>query len=655
MTATIRETGARFAAFQVAVLGVYCALAIVQTWPLVLHLDSHLPGRDLGDNAAFVWNLWWMREALASSSISFFNTDALFAPMGASLVLHTHTALSSWLGATVLRDVGVVRAQNLLLIGSLALNGSAGYLLARLVNGAALPAAIGGALLLVSPVVATRLMGHFNLVVLWPLVFGCAGVVWWRRRPSALRALVIGAAAGTLVYVDYYLTVYFLLFIVGYLLVHHGRMKVFRTPRQSRLARVAIVLAVVAFTIAAAIGASSATSITIASTVISLRTPTNALTAGWLLLLISVLMRSRWTFDIGVTGSPPWRSYRTLTLVLAMSAALIAAPLTVGAWELWRSGGYVTSATSIRSGPQGIDAGTVVMGPPFNGLIGDRVRSGYARLGIDTMESSAWVGLGLVILALVAWRAGRYVPDARRWGLLASLFLLWALGPSLIVFGQNTGLLLPQALARWIPIVNNARIPGRALLVVAICLSVLAALALERLRVTGKLAMAAAILVVAVIESLAAPLPLVALPSPGVYTLVAADSTRGAVLTVPFGVRDGFGALGLLEHEGLYAQTIHRHPIAGGFIARMPVTIRTWYSTNQPFATLMAMSEGKPSPVPTCDESATGLRAANVKYVVLFTADTPPDLREFVENVLPVRRIGQDDQRLLYEVAICVH
>jgi hypothetical protein len=272
----------------------YTALAVGQTWPLVLHLDSHLPGRDLGDNATFLWNLWWMREAVASPSATFFHTDALFAPLGVPLVLHTHTALNAYLGASVLGSLGVVRAQNLLLLASLVLNGVSGYALARVVGSRTIPSAIAGGLLVISPVVATRLMGHYNLVAIWPVTLGCAMVVWWRQHPGLPRAVPIGVAAGMLAYIDYYLTVYFLLFAIAYLLVHHGRATLHRSPRQSRISTVALLMALLAFAAAAAIGLSSRDSISIGSTVISLRSPTNALTVGWLLLAIGLLLRSSW-------------------------------------------------------------------------------------------------------------------------------------------------------------------------------------------------------------------------------------------------------------------------------------------------------------------------------------------------------------------------
>src|SRR4029453_2327240 len=50
----------------------YVALAVLHSYPLIRHLDSSLPGLGLGDNVTFVWNSWWMRQALASPTRIFF-------------------------------------------------------------------------------------------------------------------------------------------------------------------------------------------------------------------------------------------------------------------------------------------------------------------------------------------------------------------------------------------------------------------------------------------------------------------------------------------------------------------------------------------------------------------------------------------------------
>jgi hypothetical protein len=136
---------ARSAGIHIALLAGYLVLATIHTYPLILHLDTHLAGQGLGDNVSFVWNVWWMREALASSSYDFFTNPLIEAPLGASLILHTHTALSAFLGATVLAPLSVVAAQNILLIVSLALNGMSAYLLSLVVTRARGPSILAWA------------------------------------------------------------------------------------------------------------------------------------------------------------------------------------------------------------------------------------------------------------------------------------------------------------------------------------------------------------------------------------------------------------------------------------------------------------------------------------------------------------------------------
>ena len=92
---------------------------------------------------------------------------------------------------------------------------------------------------------------------------------------------------------------------------------------------------------------------------------------------------------------------------------------------------------------------------------------------------------------------------------------------------------------------------------------------------------------------------------------------------MPFGVRDGFGEMGLFEHDALYGQTIHGRPIAGGSIARLPPRVWSWYQEHEPYRTLLVLSKpGTASaPPPDCEATMAGLRAATVRFVVLYRRD----------------------------------
>lgn len=637
----------------VATLPAFVALAILQTWPLARHLDTHLPGLGLGDNVSFAWNVWWMREALASADTNFFSTPLLMAPLGTPLVLHTHTAALAWIGATVLSPLTVVAAQNALLIASIALNGWSVSLLTRVLTGHRPASLLAGLMFLVSPVIATRLMGHYNLVAVWPLVFaGLAFLMWWRHL-DRVSGIGLGLAAGLLPFFDYYLSVYFLIFVSVYCAAAVVRLDITRTGSRSRLIPIAAAaLAVIAIGVAAAIAITSTDALVVMGIRISARSPTNALTVAWLAGLVAVLARWRWHVGFQkIWPHAPREIARSSILPLVVALALMA-PLISPVLRLWRSGGYVTQQAGLRSGPRGVDVATLMMGPPFHGVAGATVRDRYGTFEIDPIEGSAYIGWVPLVLAASAWRGRRDAPAVREWGVVFAVFAVMALGPYLMVFGRNTGLLLPAAALRLIPIVNNARIPGRALLVVAVAAAVLSAFAFRSWWARSKFIAGGLVGALIVAESLAAPLALTALPSAGVYARVASDLTRAAVLTVPFGVRDGFGELGRVEPDAILQQMRHRHPIAGGFVARLPPSIPAWYEANEPFATLLLLSAGRGTPTPvSCEKSRSGLESANVAWVVAY-ADASEPLRQWLAT-LPLEMADTDGQRALYRVTRC--
>jgi hypothetical protein len=111
----------------------------------------------------------------------------------------------------------------------------------------------------------------------------------------------------------------------------------------------------------------------------------------------------------------------------------------------------------------------LITGNPANAVYGLGVQRIYKRLDIDAVECVAWVSPAMLLLAAIGLRQqtsrGQLV-------LPLVLFLLWSLGPSLLVAGRRTPLLLPGVLLRWLPVVSQPRIPSRAIVVVYMLLSV---------------------------------------------------------------------------------------------------------------------------------------------------------------------------------------
>ena len=458
--------------FHAGLLAGCVLLAVLHTFPLVRHLDTHLPGQGLGDNVSFLWNAWWMREALASPHV-FFQCPVIEAPVGVSLALHTHTALPAFLAASVLAPLPLVRAHNLLLIASLALNGVAAYALAFVVTRARAVSVLAGVLFLVAPTFAGRLMGHYNLLVAWPLVFACAAYVAWWQRPTASTALGTAVMAALIPYGDYYYAVYFVLFALVYAALELWHVQVDVHARPPTLSsRLVLTLAAVAFLAGIVIAALPALRLDLGFRTVRIGSASNALTAGWALGLVAGLMR--WRPKLTITGRQPFPRSRVQTLIPGLVVfGVLVAPLMGAAWTAWTAGDYVTQASSLKSSPRGIDVASLALGPPFAGVAGPAVRTVYRFFDLDVMEGCGWLGIVPVALLVFALSRARHLPDVRRWLIVGAVFGVWALGPYLIVLDQNSGLLLPQALAQIIPIVDNARIPGRAMAMTHLSLVVL--------------------------------------------------------------------------------------------------------------------------------------------------------------------------------------
>jgi hypothetical protein len=607
-----------------AVIGIMLGCAVLQTYPLVRHLDTHLPGLSLGDNMTFAWNVWWMREAITTGS-SYFFSSALFAPFGTSLGLHTHTAFLAVIGALPLRPLSIPAALNVLVIGSVALNGYSAYVLSRQLGCRPRHALVAGVALLATPPVAARLMGHFNLVQVWSLVFACTYWLKWLEAPTRANALKLALTAALLCYCDYYYAVYFVVFCSITALHaptvafgrmagpaeagHHGR-------RFLSLPAVLVAVTTLGLAVALWIRIWHPPALVLFGTRVRLQSPTNAETVAWIAALAAIALklrpRLRLSFPLTRFQRVHVRSAALATIVwLALTAPLIQSAL-----GIWRSGDYVTQAGALKSSPSGVDVETLILGPPFNGITGPVVRRWYQDLSIDPMEGSAWIGVVLPVVLLTMTLGGvRLGRSGSYWRRSAVVFGLWALGPYLVVLGTQTGILLPGAAIHFVPVINNARIPGRALVMVAFALSMMLALKLNQRN--GRFV--SVVLALALLgESTAAPMPLAPLPDDAAYAAIAADPSHSAVLTIPFGARDGFRDAGRFDTEALFAQTVHRHPIVGGFVARLSPRTRAWYERTEPYASLIAIAERRPAPLPACADVQRGLNQAGVGYVVVY-------------------------------------
>jgi len=629
----------------------FVAVALLWCWPLPLHLADRLPGEVVGDNVAFLWNTWWMRQA----GTGFFFSPLLFAPVGADLALHTHTALLAAVGATVLARVDLLTAQNLLIIASLALNGICAYWLAWDRTRSVAGGILGGLIVATAPPIPAHLLGHFNLIGTWPIPLVILCVLRALERRSLRWAAAAGVAAVLLGYTDYYYSVYVLVLVGGIVLwrsglvtLHVQRRALGTTERRVLITSLALV-ALLSIVIIVTGGYDGL----IGGVRIRATEPGNLLTLGWLLAGITVWRSWRPSAHVDTEGMRILLSDLRVLLPIIVIGLVGLWPIVEHMTSLVAAGDYSSPAHQWRSGPEGIDLLTLLLGNPFHPLTGETTRRVYERFGFDHVEGVGW--LGLVPMLVLAWGTRRARGDSTLRPLVSGgwFFFAWALGPWLKIAGTSTGLILPSNLFGLVPVLSNARIPGRALVIVFLVAGVLVARLVASLDGTRRVRVAVALSAIVVIDALPAPVPTVALEIPAIYAAI--PHGPGAVLEVPMGIRDGFEEIGAFDERALLHQMTHARPLVGGFLARIPSSTKRRYQALPVVRSILAMSGGEASPV-EADQALTqvqrvvALAEASVEYVVLDRTAAAPPLAAFID-ALGLERVRVENGRELLRVA----
>jgi hypothetical protein len=638
-------------------LALFALLAVAWTWPLVLHLGDAVPG-DPGDNYSFLWNLWWMRHVLATPDLPYFHTTYLFYPFGTTIADHPHCALPALVAATLLKPLSIITAYNLLLLAFLFVNMAAMYALAWTIlesagNGVRRRAAMLAAVIFgISPYVAVHLLGHFDLVAVWVLPAFALALHRAVHRGSNRAAFMAGLVLVATAYTAYYYVVYLCLFTVAYLTAWAFHVSVSRavTPAKPRavLRYLFLAAAMLFAALGIAIAVTGGGSFYVAGVAVSSRTPQNALTAAWICAFIWLALA--WRPRVTWSSRSPAATRRAVAIVSIVVATFVAgaAPLFKEAAYLIARGEYVTPYYGWRSAPRGIDVVAPLLGHPLHPLSRNPSGRAYAAVSADAVEAIAWLGIVPLLIGFLTRRERRGLEDARLWGVVGAVFLIWALGPYLLVGGFDTGLKLPQILARFVPFVANARMPGRAIVVVFMALAVLAAAGLARAPRLQRPAIQWLLIGIVAFEYWDAPIRLTPLDRPAVYQALAA-APPGALCEVPFGIGDGLSVgFGSQDRRILFYATQHEHPLVGGYIGRMPPRAKERIEGMPVAGPLLELSSrpeaARSRPVATADAPEQTCR-----YLVVNRAASPAAVLSYVQQ-LPAERIASDESRDLYRL-----
>lgn len=648
----------RFARHLPVIAG-FAALTTFWMWPALRAPSTVIPGGGAGDNLTFVWNTWWMQHALATGQSPLW-TPLIFAPWGTSLALHTHAALPSLAGAALLPLAGsAVAATNVVVAVNLLLNFIASYALAFWQTRRRAAAAVAAVVFGCSPYVGAHLQGHFNLVAAWVLPLAALASLLVLERPTWWRVAGAGLAWGTLVYVDYYYAVFAAVMVLTFLAARAFDVGVAR-PEPSRPARLLLGLVVLLLAIDVAvlafIAATGGTTIRIGGSTISMHGTDNpAAAAGLLLMLAAAIVLVR-RLRVSLRRETAWSDIRRLGVPLAI-ACVLSAPVLISIAVLWKNGDYSSQRYFWRSAPPGIDLATVVLGNPVGFMTRPSTQRAYADLGIDGVEQSGWLGPAVLVLCAIAVLGCRDRRETRPWLIAGAVFAIWAIGPYLVAAGTHVWMLLPATIVRFVPLVSNARIPSRAMIVVSLAAAMLAAIAWQHLRDRNSRVLAAGLLLLLLADYFPSRPPFFTVDRPSIYDALAAQPAGGTLCELPLGLRDGFGEIGRLDARVLLYQTSHARPMTGGFVARLSPRLAAAYDADPILSSLARLSAGLPlSGGPPLDRQTAGARllSLGIRYVIVNQDTAPPELLAYVHSHLPLKVVARDGPRTLYAIDIAI-
>jgi hypothetical protein len=178
------------------VFAFFLALAVVQTWPLAMHMGDHTIAWQ-GDSYVMWWNFGWVKHSLLNLSNPF-HTDALFAPQGTDLYLHTLNPVNAVLAMPLLLITdNVLLSWNILMLTYIALSGTGGYALCYHVTKDRWASLLGGFVFAFAPHVMMQMnASHQNIAAAWPIPFFALCLLRFfetRSKRDLIFAAVLGA------------------------------------------------------------------------------------------------------------------------------------------------------------------------------------------------------------------------------------------------------------------------------------------------------------------------------------------------------------------------------------------------------------------------------------------------------------------------------
>jgi hypothetical protein len=639
-----------------AVLAAYVVVALVFSWPLPLHLGTHLTGVPGGDTGVYVWNQWVFRhEILEQRHLPYF-TDRIFAlTEQTNLSVHNYTTFQNLLALPLIGILGVVSTFNVIYLLMTVMTAYATFLLARHVTGQVAESWLAGALFAWSPLLVTRGTEHFSLVAAAPLAIFLLVLLKADGHERFRDAVALGATEWLAASTDVYYAVYCLL--IGAIFVAARVVAIQRSPLAGRSAAVRWALDVLILIIGgfiAALAISGGWQLSVMGRTL----PIHSLYTPMMVLTMLVAVRVAWELRTSLLPtSGLWRLAR-FSLAAGIVAIFLLSPVLYATAVRFRTWGQLDPSQIFwRSSPGGVDLLAVMLPNPNHPLAPGTFVHWLSSWPAKYIEGLVSVPLVAIVTLCAAWRAG-WVPS-RWWAGLTALFGLLALGPFIHIAGVNTYIPGPWAFLRYVPILGLTRSPSRFSVVLMLGVAILfatAVTALARRYPAKRRLIVTTIGALLLFELLPVPRPIYSAAIPRIYQQVKDAPADVRLLELPVGVRDGTSSVGNFTARSQFFQTFHEKPLVGGYLSRVSQRRIDAMRSDQMVDALMLLSEGGILSADTLAQLADlgpgWTERSKIGFVVIDRARSSAALRDFAVKALRLEHVDADGDLDLYRPRI---
>lgn len=619
------------------VLFSYLLLSLALTFPLILHLDTHVIGWNI-DEGIFLWNTWWLKHSLIDLGSSPFYTTDIFYPIGVSLVFYTLTLVNGIVTMPLQLIAGPVVTLNVTTIVSFCLSAFGMYLLARY---------------LLSRDYPRESIAQIITAPEWIKVVGAftAGLIFAFSAPRMIYAAQGSSNLTSAEWIPLYIL--YLIKACDVALYpqtkpagdHRGNW--FAASKEAIIAGIILLLA--AFT---------------------------ELTYAVFLLMFTAMYLAKLGWENRAQIRPLFALTQQASLT-GITFAIGFAPMLYMVWEeTKKQGDYLSTdwgyADAFSADLLGFFTPSRLH--PLFGRLSNLATANFTDLNLAT------VGYVVILLAVVVGL--RFRRQLSFWILSSFVFVVLSLGPVLHINGVSAfnfdGLKahfpLPFIILHYIPLVKGNRMPHRFSILLSLALAVLVAFAvvwvLSKVKslnipqkstraVFPRLMLATLIPLVISLESLSVPLPLNDVrPSP-FYKMLGEDKEDYAILQLPLGWRNSYGMMGIERTMVQAYQFEHGKRMLAGNTSRNPDFKFAYFAGIPALKTIADLEKGYTVPLSQVEKDRKSvqdvLELFDIRYLVVHREYVEPETEEYAREILPLEKVFDDGAIAGYKIKRLFH